>query len=250
MDANDLAILTADWLDNYYRSFVTTWDTRLGDANTVILALSGNVDATIDWGDGTITDVNTPGPHVHDYGFDGTYTVSVTGSVTAYDSFNNGGAVYERRKLISVDSWGGLGFTSMYCAFRGCSNLVSVPGTSDGIEDVTNMSYMFYGASSFKQDMGGWNTSNVTAMNYMFNYTDSFNGNISGWDTSSVTSMRRMFKYASAFNQDLSGWCVTNIASEPYQFDIGTPSWTLPRPVWGTCPAAFDSTKIGSLADG
>ncbi|MHC4676602.1 MAG: hypothetical protein ACYTBZ_29305, partial [Planctomycetota bacterium] len=111
VDANDLAILTADWLDNY--AFVTTWDTSLGPNTTVTLALAGTVDVTIDWGDDTITYVTTPGPHVHDYGTDGIYTVSVTGSVTAYNSYDNGGADSEQAKLVRVDNWGQLGFTSM-----------------------------------------------------------------------------------------------------------------------------------------
>ncbi|MCK4957900.1 MAG: SUMF1/EgtB/PvdO family nonheme iron enzyme, partial [Planctomycetes bacterium] len=121
-------------------AFVTIWDTSLGDGTTVTLALAGTVDATIDWGDGTDTYVNTPGPHVHDYGADGIYTVSVTGSVTAYNSMDHGGTNSERNKLVSVDSWGQLGFTSMSEAFRWCENLVSVPSTSDGLEDVTDMS--------------------------------------------------------------------------------------------------------------
>ncbi len=289
VDANDLEILTADWLKNY--AFVTTWDTSLGDGNTVSLALAGDVNAVIDWGDGTIEAVTIPGPHTHDYGTDGIYTVSVTGSVTAYNSYNNGGGGYpfsEQAKLVSVDNWGQLGFTSMYEAFLFCSNLVSVPTTSDGIEAVTDMSWMFCfawtfngnisgwdisnvtkmsgmfgGASAFNQDIGGWDTSNVTKMDEMFAFASSFNQDIggwdtssvadmegmfisalsfnqdiSGWDTSNVTDMNHMFDGASAFNQDLSGWCVTLISSEPFGFDNGATSWTLPnsRPVWGTCP--------------
>ena len=172
VDPNDLAILAADWLVENY-AFVTTWDTSLGDDTKVTLALAGTVDATIDWGDDTVETVTTPGPHVHDYGTDGIYTVSVTGSVTAYNSSDNGGG--GEAKLISVDNWGQLGFTSMHLAFYECSNLVSVPGTSDGIEDVTDMSWMFCVASSFNRDIGGWDTSRVTDMNFMFCVASSFN---------------------------------------------------------------------------
>jgi len=45
-----------------------------------------------------------------------------------------------------------------------------------------------------------------------------------------------MFYSATQFNQDLSHWCVTNIPSRPPGFDNNASSWTLPRPVWGTCP--------------
>ncbi len=123
--------------------FVTTWDTSLAKGTTVTLALAGEVDATIYWGDGAVKHVTTPGPHRHNYGVDGVYTVSVTGNVSAYNSYSNAGGYYERRKLISVESWGQLGFTSMKRAFFGCSNLVSVPTTSVGIEAVTDMSEMF-----------------------------------------------------------------------------------------------------------
>jgi len=336
IDELDLAVLAADWLEKC-TAFVTTWDTSLGDGTTVTLALAGTVDATIDWGDGSDPEhVTTPGPHVHDYGVDGTYTVLVTGSAGAYNSYDNGGAASERAKLVSVDSWGQVGFVSMYRAFYGCSNLVSVPATSDGIEavanmrhmfdgassfnqyiggwdtsGVTDMSWMFYDASRFKQDIGGWDTSSVTDMSYMFGFASefnqdiggwdtsgvtnmtyifcnawsfnqdisgwdtssvtnmswmfilavefnqdiggwdtssvtnmgymfrnasSFNQPIGGWDTSSVTNMSLMFANADSFNRDLSGWCVTQISSEPDSFDDGASSWTLPRPIWGTCP--------------
>jgi hypothetical protein len=45
-----------------------------------------------------------------------------------------------------------------------------------------------------------------------------------------------MFYYANSFNQDLSEWCVSNISSQPSNFASGATSWTLPQPIWGTCP--------------
>jgi uncharacterized repeat protein (TIGR02543 family) len=216
--------------------FVTTWNTSLGSGSTVTLGLAGQVNATIDWGDGTVTTVSGPGPHVHDYGANGVYSVAVNGSVTAYNSFNNGGEVSERGKLVRVDSWGQLGFTSLRSAFSVTVNLVSVPSDSDGIEAVTDMGSMFRGATSFNQDLGGWDVSSVTEMGNMFRGATSFNQDLGGWDVSSVTDMYGMFWNATSFNQDLSGWCVRLITGTPEYFDTGATSWVLPRPVWGTCP--------------
>jgi len=48
--------------------------------------------------------------------------------------------------------------------------------------------------------------------------------------------MSSMFRDAIVFNQDLSSWCVTNFTSEPSDFATGATAWTLPKPIWGTCP--------------
>ena len=65
---------------------------------------------------------------------------------------------------------------------------------------------MFYKASSFNRDIGGWAVDSVTDMSWMFN-GGSFNQDISAWVVHSATSMQQMFDHAYAFDQDL-GWCV------------------------------------------
>ena len=76
---------------------------------------------------------------------------------------------------------------------------------------VTNMSEMFFGASTFNQNIGTWDLSNVTDMSAMFRMALSFNQDISSWNVSKVTDMDQMFKYASSFKQDLSSWDVSNV---------------------------------------
>ena len=104
------------------------------------------------------------------------------------------------------------------------------------VSNVTRMNKMFYNATSFNQPLNSWNVSNVTNMDNMFNEATAFNQDISMWNVSNVTNMDGMFYDATAFNQDLSKWCVGLIPTLPTAFDTNTPSWTLPKPVWGTCP--------------
>ncbi len=199
-------------------SFITTWDTSLGEGTTVTLGLAGSVDATIHWGDGTVSQVTSPAPHTHDYGTDGIYNVKVTGIVTGYNSHFNGGPISERQKLVSVNSWGATGFLNLSHAFDGASNLVAVPSHSDGLENVKLMNRMFQGASAFNHDIAGWDVSSVNNMESMFIYASSFNQNIGGWDVSSVTDMGQMFTGASSFNQNIGNWDVSSVTNMSYMF--------------------------------
>ena len=65
-------------------------------------------------------------------------------------------------------------------AFAGASNLGTVTGASDtpNLSSVTDMSQMFWNATSFNQDIGGWDVSNVTTMSAMFNSDSAFNQDI------------------------------------------------------------------------
>ena len=101
---------------------------------------------------------------------------------------------------------------------------------------VTNMELMFSAAYDFNSDISNWNVSNVQEMTGMFDVASNFNADISNWNVANVIFMGSMFFNAFQFNQDLSSWCVANILSLPVDFDTGALSWTLPRPVWGTCP--------------
>ena len=69
---------------------------------------------------------------------------------------------------------------------------------------------MFSGATSFNQDISGWNTSNVISMSGVFQGA-TFNGDISSWDISKVVSIEDMFSGNTSFNQDISGWDVSNV---------------------------------------
>lgn len=97
---------------------------------------------------------------------------------------------------------------------------------------------MFWGATSFNQDISRWNVSKVTHMGVMFYQAYAFNQDISGWDVSSATNMYRLFYQATSFNQDLTPWnskiCGRTIDSR--EFANGATAWTKPKPLFGACP--------------
>lgn len=176
---------------------------------------------------------------------------------------------YDGERLIKIENWGSTAWTSMQQAFRLCTNLqitaTDVPDLS-GVTSmaqmfsdcpnlnspsnintwntavVTDMQYMFKGASAFNQDIGSWNTSAVTNMTWMFSQASSFdqniglwntsavtnmsfmffgavsfnnggNGSINNWNTSSLTNMTSMFSQASAFNQNIGLWNTAAVTS-------------------------------------
>jgi surface protein len=135
----------------------------------------------------------------------------------------------------NINGWNVSSVTNMQTMF-GSASAFNQNISGWNVSNVTNMSGMFQIASAFNQNISGWNVSNVTNMSGMFVLAASFNQNINGWNVSSVTNMDGMFISAYSFNQDLSGWCVTNIPSTPNNFSLNAIAWSLPKPVWGTCP--------------
>jgi surface protein len=196
---------------------VMTWDTEpegygVGDHPPPFrLQLSGDVHVTIDWGDGTIEQVDSDWP-IHTYATHGVYTVRVFGQARAFGG-NEYGSKYG---LVRLDDWGDLGLTSLNHAFYGATRLSYVPNSSTGIERVTDMQAMFAN-SSFNGDVSNWDTSNVRDMSYMFSETQNFNGDISRWNTSNVTTMRSMFagdwEESTEFNGDISEWDTSNVTN-------------------------------------
>ena len=74
--------------------------------------------------------------------------------------------------------------------------------------NVTNMSMMFWGASSFDSDLSQWQTGNVTDMEMMFFGASSFTSDLSKWQTGNVTDMSEMFSGARSL-QEKPSWCTS-----------------------------------------
>jgi surface protein len=163
------------------------------------------------------------------------------------DAGEVGGVIYTKRSknqidaLVDAEDYALLlttctsSITDMSYMFDGSTSFNPDISSWD-VSSVTTMYFMFGEAEAFNQDIGSWNVSSVTDMVAMFYETEAFNQDIGSWNVSSVTNMSYMFGGSTSFNQNLSGWCVSNIASKPDDFDTDATSWTLPQPVWGTCP--------------
>ncbi|MDY0102309.1 MAG: BspA family leucine-rich repeat surface protein [Lentimicrobium sp.] len=193
---------------------VLQFNTNLSDGTTVALPLKGAVNVSVNWGDGTSNNYTTAENHDHTYAAEGTYTVEISGSL---EQFGNGSTANPNLdKLIGVTSFGNIGLTSLYGAFKEAINLVQAPVSLPS--SVTSISAMFSGCTSFNYNIGSWNVSNVTNMRCLFQMTPSFNQDISNWDVSNVTNMCSMFAGCLLFNQDISSWEVSNVEDMSYMF--------------------------------
>jgi surface protein len=223
--------------------FISVWDTENeGVSNNdqiTILGTGGNYAVT--WeevgnpsntGTTTATDeVTITFPHP------GRYRVEISGSFTRIRFM--GGYGDDAKKIIRIEQWGDIQWTSMEEAFWGASNLdltaQDIPDLSAAeslsymfgeasslvangsrigewdVSTITDMGGTFWGATQFNQDIGDWDVSSVTDMSVMFDGASSFNQDISEWDVSGVTNMGGMFARAETFNQDIGGWDVSNV---------------------------------------
>ena len=208
--------------------FITTWKTDnngTSDNNQITIPTIGDgYYYNVDWGDGKDSKGIT-GDITHSYHQAGTYTIRISGDfLRIYFRKNNNGdyrnIFNDSHKLISIDQWGDIKWSSMSEAFYDCSNLIINASDTPDLSNVTDMSGMFSNATSFNQDIGDWDVSNVTDMSSMFSYTSQFNQYIGDWNVSNVTNMGYLFSGATSFNQDISNWDISNLSYSEYMTGI------------------------------
>ncbi len=189
--------------------FITTWSTAYGSTSIVIPTTGDGYDFDVDWNnDGVFDDFGLTGSITHDYGTRGTYTVAIRGNFPRI-FFNGTG---DSHKILSVDQWGSIQWSSMNNAFKGCSLLVINATDIPDLSLVTDTSSMFFGTSLLTANISNWDVSNVEDMSNMFGVALNFNQDIGNWNVENVTNMMGMF-YASAFNQDLNIWNVSSVTN-------------------------------------
>ena len=200
-------------------SFITTWETTTANESITIPTSGGGYNYTIDWGDGTVL-TNQNGTRTHTYTTAGIHTVSISGDFPRIYFHPASSPAGNNNKILTIEQWGDIKWTSMSYAFYQCSNL-NITNTSIDTPDlslVTSTGDMFYGASNFNYDIGNWDVSKVTTMRFMFRSANVFNQDLSDWNVSNVTNLYFMFWGATSFNQDLKKWDVSKVTTMKSMF--------------------------------
>ncbi len=154
--------------------------------------------------------------------YPGVYRVEISPGAGMFEriQFDNMG---DKHKLLDIEQWGTIPWSSMERAFFGCSKLDFTATDSPDLSVVDNMERMFQGCTSLTQPaMNAWDVSGVEAMSYMFAGATQFNGEIGGWDTGNLIYAIRMFLQAYDFNQDIGAWNTENTTHMSAMFQNDT----------------------------
>jgi surface protein len=212
------------------------------------LVLGGTYNFIVNWGDSTSDTINSwnDPAKVHTYGDNGSYNVTITGTIEGFSYEDASVLQFDRSNLRQITEWGPLNLntpnsgifqscinlqsfasigpinfdpqTTRYM-FAGCSNLESIVPLNYwtySIAKYGNMSYMFSGCTSLANGPEAvltFDTSTVTLMTGMFRGCTNFNYDVSNLDTSAVTNMDEMFRGARFFDGQVNTWDVSSVTS-------------------------------------
>lgn len=131
-------------------------------------------------------------------------------------------------KIIEIEQWGNISWVSMNSAFTNCKLVQLTATDSPDLNNVTDLSFMFYGTPQFigASSMQNWNTSQIQNFRFMFsclletsNIPHQFNSPyIGNWNTSSATDMSYMLAGRTVFNQSVNNWDVSNVTDMSWMF--------------------------------
>lgn len=236
-----LLVLTFCTYEAFSQPFITTWKTNnpgKSASNQITIPTTGaGYSYSIYWeqvGNAAINGT-IPGPitgnHTITFPSAGTYQVYITGAFPRIYFAGVGIPNSDYEKILTIEQWGNIVWTSMAYAFAGCKNL-TVPATdAPNLTQVTDMYFMFFRALNFNDPINHWNVTHVSNMSHLFSRAESFNQPLNNWDVSNVTDMTGMFRYAFAFNQPIGTWTVSNSLGMSAMFQ-GAVNFNQPLDSW------------------
>ena len=211
-----LAYAQNDTTNHFVLKITTNSGTDAGEKTFIFN--SQDTDYMVDWGEGGGFENVTTGDVFHDFNSPGVKMIRFKDLNDVYINDRTG-----KEKYTSIEQWGtSVWDADMSFAFQGASNLtMNTNAGTPKMGMVTNMAYMFEGATAFNGNIGNWNTAQVTNMSQMFSGT-TFNQDVGEWNTASVASMRSMFSAATAFDQNIGGWNVETVRDMESMFNGAT----------------------------
>jgi surface protein len=164
----------------------------------------------------------------------GIYTLEVTPKATGGFNrieFNNSG---DKLKITDITSWGNIAWSSFENAFRGASNLTGTYTDKPNLQNLTNMSLMFFQASSFNGNVTNWDVSNINTMRAMFRDCFVLNPNTSNWDVS------KCYRYVSNVSRNSTFNC------KPRRMlsKLVTTKLTIKRSIWSRYSSIYKCSTI------
>lgn len=253
------------------QEFISTWNVLDSGVTGAMIffdlpfSQQDSHDVIIDWGDGTEPSIfqltanpQFPTTPSHSYDVGGQYVITITGTFGGFSPSEFGGFL---DGLLEIHQWGCYrvssggndfkdaiqlnlsnvsdvlnltGTTELFSLFMGCTSLTTINRINEwDTSNITNMSAMFFNATSFNQSLNNWNTSSVLYMDSMFEGATAFNGSISGWNVSNVLYFDYMFDSATTFNQPLNSWNTSSALSLMNMF-YGATAFNQPLNNWNT----------------
>ncbi|NQX82063.1 MAG: BspA family leucine-rich repeat surface protein, partial [Flavobacteriaceae bacterium] len=190
--------------------FISEW--TVSDGATVVLPLySGGVyNFIVNWGDGSDEEIVNTSTASHQYNNKGTYVITMKGKIEGFNFSRTSNSKY---MITDIIQWGRLELGNRGGYFSSCKNINITASDSPNLDDTTDLNYMFFGSNLFNGDISNWDVTGVTDMTGMFWGATSFdNGGVAlDWQGGLKASMKYMFSYAISFNQDISSWNVSAV---------------------------------------
>lgn len=198
----------------------------------------GNINAKIDWGDGTTSTITSLSPYVpyavggqganngisHTYANVGTYRVTIEGYIQSW-GFTNPSQWADSRDWVRyqywntrvrLQTWGDVGFETLVGAFQTGAYYSGSPNTDvpyrlpSTVKDVSYMFYNFnisYPEVPLPPQIANWDVSNVENMEQMFRGCKNWDPDLGTWNVSKVTNFKGMFLNATSFTgKGLQNW--------------------------------------------